>query len=173
MYCDCDVGGHVELNSGGTLTNTKLQVGDGVTPMTAHLNNKGSFPASGAIEVDTNSVLTIRVGGTNVTGLDKKVPIVVRKDGRIITAIASIFDANNSDITLDGGIISVSPYGSVTGDSGLYFKVPTLTVHISVFAMPMFGGRLRATSRLGAATSSTCGITLQKDSPTTRLASLR
>ena len=122
VYCDCDVGGHVELNSGGTLTNTKLQVGDGVTPMTAHLNNKGSFPASGAIEVDTNSVLTIRVGGTNVTGLDKKVPIVVRKDGRIITAIASIFDASSSDITLDGGIISVSPYGSVTGDSGIYFK---------------------------------------------------
>ena len=120
VYCSSDVGGCVALNGNGAFTETALRIGDGEVPVTAEIGNKGSFPASGMIEVNTNSHLTIKVGGENVTGLDRYVPIVVRKGGVLTADARSIFDASYSDITLDGGTLSVKPYAEATADWSLY-----------------------------------------------------
>ena len=122
LQCETAAGGYFKFSSDGALVNTFLKIGDGTSTVYAELLTKEVFPTSGKIEVGTNSCLYLKKGGSNVTGLDRYTPTVVRKGGIIATKASSLFAADYSSITLDGGTLWVDPGLAVTYDGSFYVK---------------------------------------------------
>lgn len=123
LFCE-SVAQHprVKVSSTNELGNVALKVGM-TSPALVDFNDQKSFPTSGTVEVGPYGCVSLykpsNQGGV-LDGMTYGVPFTVRKGGQLIAKTAYVLKGDNTSITLDGGLLSVSPQTNPGADSSVY-----------------------------------------------------